>query len=77
MLFSVHVHYLQRLSLNWVPGRPKVSRLLIANMIPLVNISKKTKWKNIYVVAFRVSHWDTLDGSLAFKYARGRYFLAY
>ena len=44
----------------------KVSRPLIAYMIPFINISNFFKWKKIHIMIFRVAHWDTLDDSLAF-----------
>ena len=47
------------------------------NMIPFVNISNFFECKNIYIMTFTIARWDALDDSLAFQYARGRYFLAY
>ena len=44
----------------------KVSCLLIANVTPFGNISNIFKQLNIYVMTFRVAHWNTLDDSLAF-----------
>ena len=49
-----------------MPRGLKVSRLLIANMIPFVNISNFFKWKIIYFMTFRVAHWDTLDNNVVF-----------
>jgi hypothetical protein len=40
-----------------------VSCLLIANMIPFINISKFFKCF-FYIMTFRVAHWDTLDDSI-------------
>ena len=51
--------------LNYISRGLKVSRSLIANMIPFVNISHFFKRKNIYIMTFRVTHWDTLDDNLA------------
>ena len=51
---------------NVMPRGLQVSRPLIANMIPFVNISNFLKWITIYIVKFRVAHWDALDDSLAF-----------
>ena len=44
----------------------KVSRLLIANMIVFVHVSNILKWKFIYIMTFRVAHWDTWDDNFAF-----------
>ena len=50
-----------------MPQGLKVSRPLIANMILFVNMSNFFKWKNNYIMTFRVvAHWDTWDGSLTF-----------
>ena len=53
-------------SLIYMSRGLKVSRPLITNMIPFVNISNFYKWKNIYIMAFIIAHWDTLDDSLAY-----------
>jgi hypothetical protein len=58
-----------------MPRGLKMSRPLIANMIPFVNISNFFKWKNIYIMTLRVSHWDALDDRLAFWYAKGKSFI--
>jgi hypothetical protein len=42
-----------------MPRGLKVSRPLIVNMIPFVNISDFLKWKNTYIMIFRVAHHDT------------------
>ena len=44
-----------------MPRGLKVSRLLIANMIPSININNI-----IYILTFIVAHLDMLDDSLAF-----------
>ena len=44
----------------------KESHPLIANMIPFVNMSNFVSEKKIYIMTFRVAHWDTLHTSLAF-----------
>ena len=49
-----------------MPRGFKASRSLIANMIPFVNIGNFFKWKIIYIMTYRVAHWDMLDDSLAF-----------
>ena len=49
-----------------MPRGLKVSRMLIVNVISFVNISNFFKGKNIYIIIFRVAHWDVLDDSLAF-----------
>ena len=49
-----------------MPRGLKVSRRLIPNMIPVVNISSFFKWKNICIMTFRVAHLDTLDKTLVF-----------
>ena len=54
-----------------------MSRLLIANMTTFVNISNFFRWKNIYIMAFRVAHWDTLDDSLAFYMQEEDIYLEY
>ena len=51
-----------------------MSHLLIAIMNPLVNISNFFKLNNIFIMTFRVAHWDTLDDNLAVRCARERYF---
>ena len=61
---SCHVHYFAK-GLNQMPRDLKVSHPL-ANMISFVNISNFFKWKNIYIVTFRVAHWDMLDDSVVF-----------
>ena len=43
-----------------------VSCLLIANMISFVKISIFSSEKNIYIMTFRVAHWDTLTDSFVF-----------
>ena len=48
-----------------MPRGLKVSRPLIADMIPYVNISN-FQVKNIFHMTFRVAHWDMLDDSLVF-----------
>jgi hypothetical protein len=49
-----------------MPRGLQVSRLLIANMVTFVNISNFFKLKKkIYIMTFRVAHWDMLDDSLA------------
>ena len=47
----------------------KISQMLIANMSPFVNISNFSSKKDIFVMVFRVTRWDTLDVSLTFLYA--------
>jgi hypothetical protein len=64
MVFSVM--YTTWKGLNQMPRGLKVSHPLIANMIPFVNISNFLKWKNIYIMKFKVANWDTLDDSLVF-----------
>ena len=49
-----------------MPSGHKVSRLLIANLISCVNISKFFKRKIIYIMTLRVAHCDTLDDCLMF-----------
>ena len=45
----------------------KVARPLIVNMIPFINISNILEVKkNIYIMRFRVAHWDPFDDNLAF-----------
>ena len=48
-------------------------RPLTVNVIPFINISNLLKFKDIYILTVRIAHWDTLDSSLVFSYARGRY----
>ena len=43
-------------------------------MILYANTSDFLKWKNIYIVKFKVAHWDILDDGLPFLYARGNVF---
>ena len=43
-----------------------VSHPLIAFIIPFADISNTFKWKNIYIMRFRVANWNTLGDSLAF-----------
>ena len=59
-------HTLFAKGLNEMSRGLKVSRLLIADMIQFVYISNFLKWENIFIMTFRVAHWDTLDDSLAF-----------
>jgi hypothetical protein len=49
-----------------MPRGLKVARLLITNMIPFVNISNFFKWKNVYIMTFRVARRDIFDESLVF-----------
>jgi hypothetical protein len=51
-----------------------VSCPLIVSMISFAKLSDFVNWKNIYIMTFRVAHWDTLDDSLVFSYARVRYY---
>jgi hypothetical protein len=44
----------------------KVSRPLIANTIPFVNVVTSFSERNIYIMAFIIAHWDTSNDSLAF-----------
>ena len=46
--------------LNSMPRCLKMYDQLIVKMIPFANISNFFKWKNIYIMTFRVAHWDTL-----------------
>ena len=43
-------------------------------LIPFINVSNFFKQKIMYIMTFRVAHWDTLDDSLAF--CKGKIFLS-
>ena len=58
-----------------MPRGLKVSHLLLANMIPFVNISNFFKWKNVYFMTFRVAHWDTWDDSSSVLVCKGKIIL--
>jgi hypothetical protein len=59
-------HTLFTTGLNYMPRGFKVSRLIIANMIPFINISNFFESYIINILTFRVARWDMLDGNLAF-----------
>ena len=65
-LWCVVSHTLFAKGLNYMPRGLKSSRPLIINMILFVNISNILSVKTIYIMTFRVAHWDVLDVSLAF-----------
>ena len=73
-LFSYYtVHVIQLSCTLFVKGLTQMSRgckVSFANTISFINMSTFFQWKNIYVMTISVAHWNTLDDSLALKYAR-------
>jgi hypothetical protein len=53
---------------------PRGCKVSFANTISFINISSFFQWNLFYFMTFSVAHGDTLDDSLALKYARGGYF---
>ena len=64
MVFSVTYTICEGLE-NWMRRGLIESRLLIACMIPFVDTRNLFNCENIYIVTFRVAHWDAWDDSVA------------
>ena len=54
-----------------MPRGLNLSHSLIAKMIPFVIICNFFKSEHIYIISFRVAHWDTIDFN-----AKGQMFLS-